>query len=103
MPRLSLIYAIFLAIMVREENAVASIVPALFSSQFAVRWSTTRISEARDARFPAKSLTDDANLEPPPHLCRRRRLPGQRRNLPGRRPPRPARQRGRGPIHPGAA
>jgi uncharacterized protein len=37
-------------------------VPVLFSSQFAVRWSTTRISEARNQRFPAKSPTDDAIL-----------------------------------------
>ena len=63
-----------------------------------------RAFEGSAAAFPAKIPTDDIRFEPHhPHLCRRRRLSGQRRNLPRRRPPWPARQRGRRQFHPGAA
>ena len=47
--------------MVREENAVASVFHAPFSSQFRSRWSTTRVRDRRQA-LPSKSPTDDAVL-----------------------------------------
>jgi hypothetical protein len=74
----------------------------LFSSQFHLRWSTTRLSGAQ-LRFLTHPSTDDARFEHHPHLCRRRCLPGERRNLSRCGPPWPSRQRGRRPIHPGTA
>src|ERR1700738_4916027 len=62
-----------------------------------------RASGERGRRSPVEFPTDDADLEPHPHLCRRRRLPGQRRDLPRRRAPWPAGQRGRRQFHSGAA
>jgi hypothetical protein len=38
----SSVFLFFLGLMVREESAVASVFPGLFSSHFSARWSTTR-------------------------------------------------------------
>ena len=47
--------------MVREENAVASVVPALFSSQFTVRWSTTPICAISVSRQNPQPMTPILN------------------------------------------
>src|ERR1700732_801993 len=98
----SLILVFFSSIIVRKQNAVASVFRLLFSSQFGPRWSTTRTSDSA-AALPIQSSTDDARFEHHPHLCRRRCLPGQGRDLPRRGAPWPSRQRRGGPVHPGTA
>src|SRR5437764_12651230 len=83
------------ATIVREEYALASAIDPLFPSQSRLRWATT---SSRSAPTPANP-TYDAYIEQHPHLCRRRRLPGERRDLSRGRTPRRERDRGRGQLH----
>src|SRR3954464_2370413 len=62
-------------------------------------------NRGRDGVPRGNKQTPDHDTEPnhPPHLCRRRRLPGEERDLSRRGQAWPARERGRGPVHPRAA
>src|SRR4051794_3943596 len=86
--------AVFPAIMVREADAVASLFPAAV---------LLAIGTAMEYHAAAKQPPDDTEPNQYPHLCRRRRLPGEGRDLSRRGQARPARERGRGPVHPRAA
>src|SRR5580693_5971940 len=52
----------FGAIMVRQQNAVASVFQPVFSSQFPARWGTTRSPSAPRSRAVTASPTDDTHL-----------------------------------------
>src|ERR1700733_1166683 len=52
----------FGAMMVRQQNAVASVFRPVFSSQFPARWGTTRSLRAPRSRAVTASPTDDADL-----------------------------------------